>query len=103
LSLPPSQPNFFSNKQLSFHDASGAGYFFLADDVITLDTVNPILAARLVQPIGAWRRHDPARHAADAARARARPRHPRSQQKHLRDGVEEPRLAEPEVFANPWR
>jgi aminopeptidase N len=44
---------------LSFHDASGAGYVFLADDVITLDTVNPILAARLVQPLGAWRRHDP--------------------------------------------
>jgi aminopeptidase N len=63
VSLPPSQPSFFSDKQLSFHDASGAGNVFLADDVITLDTVNPILAARLVQPLGAWRRHDPARQA----------------------------------------
>src|SRR6516162_1507939 len=30
---------------------------------------------------------------ADAGSARARPRHARSQQEHLRDGVEEPRLA----------
>jgi aminopeptidase N len=54
---------FAQGNQLRFHDASGAGYVFLADEVITLDKVNPILAARLVQPLGAWRRHDPARQA----------------------------------------
>jgi aminopeptidase N len=48
---------------LRFHDASGGGYVFLADEVITLDRFNPILAARLVQPLGTWRRHDPARQA----------------------------------------
>jgi aminopeptidase N len=54
---------FAQINQLRFHDAGGAGYVFLADEVITLDRFNPILAARLVQPLGAWRRHDPARQA----------------------------------------
>ena len=48
---------------MRFHDASGAGYAFLAEEVIALDRVNPTTAARLVQPLGAWRRHDPARQA----------------------------------------
>jgi aminopeptidase N len=52
---------FAQGNQLRFHDASGAGYVFLADEVITLDPVNPTLAARLIQPLGMWRRHDPAR------------------------------------------
>jgi aminopeptidase N len=54
---------FAQGNQLRFHDASGAGYVFLADEVITLDKVNPTTAARLVQPLGTWRRHDPARQA----------------------------------------
>jgi aminopeptidase N len=54
---------FTQGNQLRFHDASGAGYAFLADEVITLDPANPTLAARLVQPLGMWRRHDPARQA----------------------------------------
>ena len=54
---------FAQGNQLRFHDASGAGYVFLADEVITLDPINPTTAARLVQPLGAWRRHDPARQA----------------------------------------
>ena len=54
---------FAQGNQLRFHDASGAGYAFLADEVITLDPANPTLAARLVQPLGTWRRHDPARQA----------------------------------------
>jgi aminopeptidase N len=44
-----------------FHDATGAGYVFLADEVITLDPINPTTSARLVQPLGAWRRHNTAR------------------------------------------
>jgi aminopeptidase N len=52
---------FAQANQLRFHDASGAGYVFLADEVIALDPVNPTTAARLVQPLGSWRRHDPAR------------------------------------------
>jgi aminopeptidase N len=54
---------FAQGNQIRFHDASGAGYAFLADEVITLDPINPTTAARLVQPLGAWRRHDPARQA----------------------------------------
>ncbi len=41
-----------------FHDLSGAGYAFLADRVIELDTLNPQVAARLVSPLSRWRRYD---------------------------------------------
>jgi aminopeptidase N len=52
---------FAQANQLRFHDASGAGYRFLADEVIALDPLNPTTAARLVQPLGSWRRHDTGR------------------------------------------
>jgi aminopeptidase N len=52
---------FAQANQLRFHDASGAGYRLLADQVIVLDPLNPTTAARLVQSLGSWRRHDPAR------------------------------------------
>jgi aminopeptidase N len=48
---------------LHFHDRSGTGYAFLADQVITIDAFNTTLAARLVQPLGAWRRQDAGRQA----------------------------------------
>ena len=54
---------FAQGNQVRFHNASGAGYAFLADEVITLDPINPTMAARLVQPLGTWRRHDPTRQA----------------------------------------
>jgi aminopeptidase N len=54
---------FTQANQLRFHDATGAGYVFLADEVIALDPINPTTAARLVQPLGSWRRHDPDRQA----------------------------------------
>jgi aminopeptidase N len=54
---------FAQANQVRFHDASGAGYAFLADEVIAIDPGNPTTAARLVQPLCAWRRHDPARQA----------------------------------------
>jgi aminopeptidase N len=54
---------FAQTNQLRFHDAGGAGYAFLADEVIALDPINPTTAARLVQPLGSWRRHDPAHQA----------------------------------------
>jgi aminopeptidase N len=53
---------FAQANQLRFHDASSAGYRLLADEVIALDPLNPTTAA-LVQPLGSWRRHDPARQA----------------------------------------
>jgi aminopeptidase N len=54
---------FAQGNQLRFHDASGAGYALLADEVIVLDPDNPTTAARLVQPLGAWRRYDTTRQA----------------------------------------
>ncbi|MGH7046431.1 MAG: aminopeptidase N [Stellaceae bacterium] len=54
---------FAQGNQVRFHDPSGAGYAFLADEVIAIDPANPTTAARLVQPLGLWRRHDPARQA----------------------------------------
>jgi len=54
---------FAQANQLRFHDASGAGYGLLADEVIALDPLNPTTAARLVQSLGSWRRHDAARQA----------------------------------------
>jgi aminopeptidase N len=52
---------FAQANQLRFHDASGEGYRVLADEVIAVDPINPTTAARLVQALGSWRRHDPAR------------------------------------------
>lgn len=42
-----------------FHDASGAGYRFLADQILAVDGFNPMTAARLVEPLGGWRRYKP--------------------------------------------
>jgi aminopeptidase N len=52
---------FAQGNQLYFHDASGEGYAFLADEVIALDKPNPTTAARLVQPWGQGCRYDAAR------------------------------------------
>jgi aminopeptidase N len=52
---------FAQGNPLHFHAATGAGYAFLADEVLALDKPNPTTAARLVQPLGQWRRHDSAR------------------------------------------
>jgi aminopeptidase N len=52
---------FAQSNQLCLHDASGSGYTLVADEVIAVDPVNPTTAARLVQPLGSWRRHDAAR------------------------------------------
>jgi aminopeptidase N len=42
-----------------FHDADGAGYRFLADQILAVDSFNPQTAARLVEPLGGWRRYRP--------------------------------------------
>jgi aminopeptidase N len=49
---------FAQANQLRFHDKSGAGYTLLADEAIALDPINPTTAARLVQHLASWRRHD---------------------------------------------
>ncbi|OKY75902.1 MAG: aminopeptidase N [Desulfobulbaceae bacterium DB1] len=52
---------FCSANQLCFHDKSGAGYIFLTDRVLELNSVNPQIAARLLNPLSRWRRFDEAR------------------------------------------
>ncbi|TVV72072.1 aminopeptidase N [Sphingomonas solaris] len=51
----------FASNQRAFHDASGRGYRFLADMVIAVDRLNPSTAAKLIPPLGRWRRFDGAR------------------------------------------
>ncbi|NVJ97537.1 MAG: aminopeptidase N [Alphaproteobacteria bacterium] len=48
--------------QTAFHSVGGAGYRFLAEMIVKVDEINPQTAARLVAPLGRWRRLDgPAR------------------------------------------
>ncbi|MBV9656145.1 MAG: DUF3458 domain-containing protein, partial [Acetobacteraceae bacterium] len=54
---------FAGGNPVRFHDASGAGYRFLADFIIRLDPINGQVAARMVSPLGQWRRFDPTRQA----------------------------------------
>jgi aminopeptidase N len=46
----------FGANQWAFHSGEGAGYTLLADLICTLDPVNPQTAARMVPPLGRWRR-----------------------------------------------
>jgi aminopeptidase N len=52
---------FAGANAVRFHAADGAGYRFLADRVLELDPLNPQVAARLLTPLGRWRRLDKAR------------------------------------------
>ena len=51
----------FAANQVRFHDGSGAGYRFLYDQVLAVDKLNSQTAARLVAPLGRWRRFDAVR------------------------------------------
>ena len=51
----------FSVNQRAFHAPGGAGYRFLADNLIALDKLNPQTAAKLLPPLGRWRRFDATR------------------------------------------
>lgn len=51
----------FTGNQLNFHRADGAGYAFVADQVILLDSLNPQLAARIAGAFAQWQRFDQAR------------------------------------------
>jgi len=48
---------------LGFHRADGAGYAFLAEQVMKVDKLNPQVAARIVAPFTHWERYDTARQA----------------------------------------
>jgi aminopeptidase N len=53
----------FSVNQRAFHESSGRGYRFLADMILAADRLNPQTAARLVPPLGRWRRFEAGRSA----------------------------------------
>lgn len=57
----------FAVNQRAFHAAGGAGYRWLTDQLLALDRLNPQTSARLLPPLGRWRRFDPIR--AEAMRA----------------------------------
>jgi aminopeptidase N len=48
---------FANHNPARFHDPSGAGYRFLADQILAVDRFNPMTAARLIDPLGGWRRY----------------------------------------------
>ncbi len=54
---------FASKNTLAFHAEDGSGYRFLADQVLRLDRINPMVAARVVNPLTHWRRFEPNRSA----------------------------------------
>ena len=49
---------FANGNPVHFHSPDGGGYALLRDYVLLLDQRNPQLAARLVSPLGRWRRFD---------------------------------------------
>jgi len=48
----------FSMNTVRFHDTDGAGYAFLGDQVITVNAMNPQIAARLASAFTMWKRYD---------------------------------------------
>jgi len=50
-----------TGNQAAFHQADGAGYKLIADLVIALDPKNPQTAARMIPPLGRWKRFDEGR------------------------------------------
>ena len=47
---------FCGQNHVGFHDASGEGYEFLADQVLVLDKLNPQIASRLLMPLTRWKK-----------------------------------------------
>jgi aminopeptidase N len=54
---------FANTNPVNFHAEDGSGYAFLADQILAIDSFNPLTAARLVPPLGRWRRFDTGRQA----------------------------------------
>ncbi|HSP58543.1 MAG TPA: aminopeptidase N [Halomonas sp.] len=48
----------FAQNRVNFHRLDGAGYRLLADVVITLNKLNPEIAARIITPLTRWQRFD---------------------------------------------
>ncbi|MFT3964718.1 MAG: aminopeptidase N [Sphingobium sp.] len=48
----------FAGNQWAFNRADGKGYRMIGDIILQLDRINPQVAARMVPPLGRWRRFD---------------------------------------------
>ncbi len=48
---------FCFNNAVSFHKLDGSGYEFLVDKVITLNSINPQIASRLLTPLTRWKKY----------------------------------------------
>ncbi len=53
----------FAGSSLDFHRMDGRGYQFVADQIVTIDSQNPQVAARLASNYDKWRRYSPERQA----------------------------------------
>ncbi|HET8710270.1 MAG TPA: aminopeptidase N [Spongiibacteraceae bacterium] len=51
---------FAASNAVNFHRADGAGYRFLADQIIVLNGLNPQIAARQLTPLTKWKKYSPA-------------------------------------------
>ncbi|WP_372739312.1 aminopeptidase N [Neptunomonas sp.] len=49
---------FSALNPVNFHAIDASGYMFLADQVITLNNLNPQIASRLVTPLTRWKRYN---------------------------------------------
>ena len=65
----PTNPNnvyalvlgFCMNNAAEFHRTDGAGYAFWVEQVLTLDRINPTVAARVARALERWRKYTPQR------------------------------------------
>lgn len=55
--------SFCNGNAINFHADAGAGYTFLADQIIILNTQNPQIASRLLTPLTKWKKYSPGRQA----------------------------------------
>jgi aminopeptidase N len=53
----------FASNHVRFHAADGAGYAFLADQILALNALNPQVAARMARAFDRWKRFDAGRQA----------------------------------------
>lgn len=52
---------FCGGNPVNFHRADGAGYEFLAEQILVLNKLNPQMASRLLTPLTKWRKYDSVR------------------------------------------
>ena len=52
---------FCHGNSVRFHQANGNGYVFLAEQIKTLEKLNPQVAARMLTPLTHWKRYDKTR------------------------------------------